>query len=187
MRKNRIKDIKENIPVANYNKKLECMQMQDGSYMDIYLIVPKDLVNGDPDDIEMDCFTWAKFYKTYGLDVEIISMKFPCDTSKQQDYWKKLHERNENPLFDQMIQRKLSELKYRERHTVKKEFYLQFFYSTEEEISSSRKTIESTMGIRFLGSESGGPAGGTELLEELPEEKKRQILFKIANKNSQIF
>ena len=187
MRKNRIKDIKENIPVANYNKKLECMQMQDGSYMDIYLIVPKDLVNGDPDDIEMDCFTWAKFYKTYGLDVEIISMKFPCDTSKQQDYWKKLHERNENPLFDQMIQRKLSELEYRERHMVKKEFYLQFFYSTEEEISSSRKTIESTMGIRFLGSESGGPAGGTELLEELPEEKKRQILFKIANKNSQIF
>ncbi len=187
MNKNRIKDIRENIPVAKYDKKLGCMQRQDGSYMDIYLIVPKDLVNGDPDDIEMDCFIWAKFYKTYGLDAEIISMKFPCDTGKQQDYWRKLHERNENPLFDQMIQRKLSELEYRERHTVKKEFYLQVFYETEEEISSSRKTLESTMGIRYLGSEASGAAGGTELLEELSEEKKQQILFKIANKNSQIF
>ena len=43
------------------------------------------------------------------------------------------------------------------------------------------------MGIRYLGSEASVAAGGTELLEELSEEKKQQILFKIANKNSQIF
>lgn len=182
MKKSSIRDIRENIPIANYNEKLGCIQKADGSYTDLYLIVPKDLVNGDPDDIEMDCFTWAKFYKTYGMDVEIISMMFPCDTSDQQEYWRKVSDRNENPQFDQMIRRKLSELEYRERHTVKKEFYMQLFYSSKEEIRTARRTIESTMGIRAIGS-----SGGMEMLEELPEQKKMQIFFKIANKNSQIF
>ena len=32
------------------------------------MIIPKDLINGDEDMIEMDCFTWAKFYETCGAD-----------------------------------------------------------------------------------------------------------------------
>lgn len=152
--------------------------------MDIYQIIPKDLVNGDIDEIEMDCFTWAKFYKTYWTDLQIVSMMFPCDTSKQQKYWKEIRKKNENPVFEPMIERKLSELKYRERHTVKKEFFLMFFWKDEDEIRSGRETADTTMGIRRLGGNSNAIS---ELLEEIPEKKKRQILFKLANKNSQIF
>lgn len=184
MSRSRIKNIKEAIPTARYDKKLECFQKQDGSYIDIYQIVPKDLVNGDMDEIEMDCFTWAKLYKTYGMDLQIVSMMFPCDTSKQQEYWKEIREKNENPVFEPMIERKLSELQFRERHTVKKEFFLMFFWKNEEEIRSGRKTADTTMGIRRLGTNSNAVS---ELLEEIPKKKKRQILFKFANKNSQIF
>ena len=182
--RNGIESIKKEIPIARYDKKLQCFQKQDGSYLDIYQIIPKDLVNGDIDEIEMDCFTWAKFYKTYGMDLQIVSMMFPCDTSKQQKYWEEIRKKNENPVFEPMIERKLSELKYRERHTVKKEFFLMFFWRDEDEIRSGRETADTTMGIRRPGVNSYAIS---ELLEEIPEEKKRQILFKFANKTSQIF
>lgn len=184
-RKDKIRDQKENIPVANYDKGLGCFQWNDGTYADIYQITAKDLVNGDPDEIEMDCFTWAKFYKTYGMDVEIISMMFPCDTSRQQTYFQELLDKNENPDFDAMIRRKISELEYRDRHTVRKEFFLLCFWKTREEIRNGRKTLESTLGLRGL--ESDGNGGLIELLSEISLKKKSQVLFKFANKNSQIF
>ena len=184
MKKNKIEDIKGKlIPTARYDEKLHCFHQENGIYTDLYQIVSKDLVNGDPDEIEMDCFTWAKFYKTYGMDVEIISLMYPCNTTKQQEYWKHIAEKNQNPDFEPMIRKKISELEYRERYTVKKEFFLQFFWKTEAEIKSGRKTIESVIGVRKLH----GECGITELLEEISPTKKEQVLFKIANKNSQIF
>lgn len=179
-----IRNIKENLPELSYDKKLQCFRYGNEGCMDIYMIIPKDLVNGDPDMIEMDCFTWAKFYKTYGTDVQIASMMFPCDTRAQQEYWKSRVEKNENPLLEKMIKRKIQELEYRERNTVKKEFFLMCFFDSEEELNSGRKTIDSTLGIR-----SGGREGSAafELLEEIPEKKKRQILFKFCNKNCSIW
>ena len=151
MKKNKIEDIKGKlIPTARYDEKLHCFHQENGIYTDLYQIVSKDLVNGDPDEIEMDCFTWAKFYKTYGMDVEIISLMYPCNTTKQQEYWKHIAEKNQNPDFEPMIRKKISELEYRERYTVKKEFFLQFFWKTEAEIKSGRKAIESVIGVRKL-------------------------------------
>ena len=64
---------------------------------------PKDLVNSDVDEIEMDCFRWAKFYKTYGNDCTVIAMKFPCETGQQQAYWKKRLRENGNPEYAPML------------------------------------------------------------------------------------
>lgn len=183
MKKDRIKDLREDIPNARYDRKLGCFQYTDGSYADLYRIIPKDLVNGDPDDIEMDCFTWAKFYKTYGRDIELVAMKFPCDLSQQKEYWDQILEKNDNPVFAPMIRRKLSELEYRERNTLKKEFFILFFWETEEDIQAGRRGVEETLGVRCAGE----AAGVSELLEEIPEKKKRQVFFKFANKNSLIF
>lgn len=182
MKKDTIKNIKKDIPIANYDERSGSFQLNDTSYADIYMINPKDLVNGDSDDIERDCFTWAKFYKTYGMDIEIIGMMFPCDTGQQQAYWKKLAEKNTNPEFESMIRRKVSELEFRERNTLRKEFFLICFWENLEEIRNGRKTLESTLGIKRA--ESGMT---TELLSEIPKKKKLQVLFKFANKNSQIF
>ena len=183
MKKDRIKDLREDIPSAKYNKKLRCFQYADGSYTDIYRIVSKDMVNGGSDEIEIDWYKWALVYKTYGNDVELVAMRFPCDLSKQKKYWRQLLEKNENPSFDPMIQRKLAELEYRERNTLKKEFFILFFWETEADIKDGRLGIEKTMGVRHAGE----AADGMELLEEIPEKKKRQIFFKFANKNSSIF
>lgn len=77
------KDIEDLIPIADYDEELDCFVNQDGTYMNLYQINSKDLVSSDVDDIEMDCFKWAKFHKTYYSDVQILTMKFPSNTQKQ--------------------------------------------------------------------------------------------------------
>lgn len=176
MKEKEIRHIREDIPITGYDEKIHCFLYEDGGCLDIYQIRAKDLVNSDVDEIEMDCFKWAKFYKTYGLDVEIVTLMFPCDTGSQRKYWRKRLEGNRNPEFKGMIERKIQELEWREKHTATKEFYLFFFFKTREEVPETIKMIESIMETGSLG-----------LIQELPREKKELILFKLANKNSLIF
>ena len=176
MKEKEIKHIREEIPIIGYDEENGCFLYEDGSYMDIYQIRAKDLVNADVDEIEMDCFKWAKFYKTYGMDVEIITLMFPCDTGVQQRYWKKRLDHNRNPEFQEMIEHKVQELEWREKHTATKEFYLLFFYDSKEEIQEAAKVVESTLEVGQIG-----------LVQEMSREKKELIFFKIANKNSLIF
>ena len=73
--KQEVLDIREDIPIRRYDKQKKCFQRENGSYSNLYQIIPRDLVNSDVDEIEMDCFKWAKFLKIYGLDIEIISIE----------------------------------------------------------------------------------------------------------------
>lgn len=179
--KTKIKDILEELPVTRYDEGTRCFACQGGGYLDIYRIIPRDLINLDADEIEMDCFRWAKFHKTYGEDVEIVTMLFPCDTGLQQKYWKRKRKENQNPVYDSMLERKISELRYRERHTSTKEFFMVLFYPSKEEMTDAINTVEGTLGIRKKENSELG------MLEELPKNKKKKVLFKLGNKNSMIF
>lgn len=176
MKEKEIRHIREDIPIIGYDEKMDCFLCGDGSCIDIYQIKAKDLVNSDVDEIEMDCFKWAKFYKTYGMDVQIVSLMFPCDTGVQRKYWKKRLESNRNPQFRPMIERKIQELEWREKHSATKEFYLFFYFPSLKDVPETVKTIESIMETGALG-----------LIQKLSQKKKELILFKLANKNSLIF
>ena len=87
-------------PISGYDRETSSFQLPDGDYLQMYQIISKDLINSDADEIEMDCFQWAKFYKTYWRDMEIVSLMFPCNTSKQQEYWKeRLRQESESALY----------------------------------------------------------------------------------------
>lgn len=176
LNKKQLKNIKEEIPLARYDNEHNCFQYEDGSYMDVYQIHAKDLVNSNVDEIEMDCFQWAKFYKTYGLDTEIVTMMFPCDTGRQQQYWKNKLKKNRNPYFRDMLEVKINELAFREKHATAKEFFLLFFYENADQIANAVNTIDATLGI-----------GRGGLLNAISIKKKKQILRKFGNKNSMIF
>lgn len=176
MKKNTIQHIKEDIPIVGYDTDIGCFLYQDGQLMDMYHICSKDMDNSDQSDIEMDCFKWAKFYKTYGKDIKIITLMFPCDTKEQQNYWKRRQEMNKNPEYVDMINRKLEELVWREKNTSTKEFYLMCFFDSIEDAKDSKKKINAIMGIGNMG-----------LLEEMAFKKKELVLFKLANKTSLIF
>ncbi len=168
-------------PISGYDRETSSFQLADGAYLQMYQIISKDLINSDADEIEMDCFQWAKFYKTYWRDMEIVSMMFPCNTSKQQEYWKERLRQNQNPLFTDMLNRNIEELIFREKHTNRKEFYLFLFAESKAELAEMEHLINSTLGLAKIRQAKMG------LVKEIPEEKKLQILFKLANKNSKIF
>ena len=108
-------------------------------------------------------------------------MMFPCNTSKQQEYWKERLRQNQNPLFTDMLNRNIEELIFREKHTNRKEFYLFLFAESKAELAEMEHLINSTLGLAKIRQAKMG------LVKEIPEEKKLQILFKLANKNSKIF
>ena len=74
-----ITDIREDIPIRRYDKQKKCFQKEDGSYVNLYQIIPRDLVNSDVDEIEMDCFRWAKLLKTlwirHGDHIDDVSLQ----------------------------------------------------------------------------------------------------------------
>lgn len=82
-----------------------------------------------------------------------------------------------------MIKRKLAELEYREKHAVTKQFFIQVFFADDNERKESIRLIDSILGI--VPEEERRT--GMEILKEIPEKKKRQILYKLGNKNSRIF
>lgn len=171
-----IRHIREEIPIVKYDEEKECFLCEDASCIKMYQIKPKDLVNSDMDEIEMDCFKWAKFYKTYGLDIQIFTLHFPCDTGEPQRYWKKRLEGNQNPDFTEMIERKINELEWREKHTASKEFFLVCYFADVEEMENAVGIIASTLEIGEMG-----------LVKEVSKEKQELVWFKFANKNSLIF
>ncbi|MEF9839446.1 MAG: hypothetical protein RR869_08730 [Lachnospiraceae bacterium] len=170
------KNIVELLPIERYDHELDCFVYNDGSLMNLYQINSKDLVSSNVDDIEMDCFKWAKFHKTYGMDIQILTMKYPCNTQKQQEFWQKKMETNRNPVFVPMLKNSLNELVFREKNTTSREFYLQVFFSKPEERKEGIDALQSTLEIGRYG-----------LIRELTKEKKLQVLFKLNNKNSLIF
>ena len=81
------------------------------------------------------------------------------------------------------IRSKLAELEYREKHAVTKQFFLQVFFVDDNERKESIRLIDSILGII----QEKERRTGMEMLEEIPEKKKRQIYKKLGNKNSRIF
>ncbi|MFV0527184.1 MAG: hypothetical protein ACK5MN_00455 [Lachnospiraceae bacterium] len=170
------RDIQKEIGIARYEEEIGCFKYSDAMLLDIYQVNTKDMVSGDVDDIEMDCYRWAKFYKTYEEDIKIISLNFPCNTAQSQEFWKKRLEQNKNPLFTEMLETKLQELIYREKHTTSREFYVMFWFKDEQERLDRIRQVESTLGI-----------GTSRILRTLTQDKKEKVLFKLGNKNSIIF
>ena len=162
--KQEVLDIREDIPIRRYDKQKKCFQRENGSYSNLYQIIPRDLVNSDVDEIEMDCFKWAKFLKIYGLDIEIISMMFPCNTHTQQEYWKKRMRNNTNPLYHEMIKRKLAELEYREKHAVTKQFFIQVFFADDNERKESIRPTQCSISTPMMKVIRGISTDSTEIL-----------------------
>lgn len=159
----------------DYDRRLDCFLLTDGSYMDLVQLRAKDLTSTNTDEIEMDCFKWAKYHKTDAADVKYIFSTFPCNTTRQQQYWQQKITKNKNPAFDGMLRTTYEELVYREKHAITKEYYMMVFAKNEDELKNSRRQMEAILQTGRFG-----------LITFMEEKKKTQILYKLANKNVNI-
>lgn len=163
----------ENIPIVSYDERNGYYLMGDGSNMDILMIQTKDLITSSEDEVEYDCLKFAKLYKIYSDDLKIVSLNFPCNTLKQQQYFRRRIEDAPNEVHRYWLGRKLKELELLEKNNTTREFYIVFFSKDAEAHESNLTTILTVLST-----------GRDGLVRKLDAEKKHRILFKINNKNA---
>lgn len=169
------KSMTDLIPIRRYDRTKGYYILEDGTCMDLFQVRTKDLVNASDDDVEYDCMKFAKFYKTYADDIKIISLNYPCNTNKQQEYLRKKLESTNTPNKRYWINRKLEEEIWIEENKSTREFYLMCFSPSEENMDKNRRKIISTL-----------QPGTDGLIIQMPFEKKEQILYKLNNKNAML-
>lgn len=170
------KKITDIIPISYYDTEANAYVLKDGTYMDFFKVNTKDIYNTSKSEQNWDNLKFTKLYQTYPGDLKYITLNFPTNTSEQQDYWRHKIETTANPLQKKQQEEKLFQLEWLQANSTKREFYLFYFSSDKEQLKKNAADILAIM-----------RTGRDGLLEIISQTKKHQILFKIANKCSQIF
>ena len=167
-----IRKTSELLPIIGMDKGLFCMS--DGSYMDIFRIVTKDLISAAESEIELDMLQWEKFYKMYAADCKIIGINFPTDTKRQQQYYQHKIHTADNPLFKEVLQTKYEELVDVNLYYTDREYYLMIFCPSYEKYLEARNII--TVTLKNVG-----------LISDISVKKKIMILTKLCNKATSVY
>ena len=167
-----IRKTSELLPIIGMDKGLFCMS--DGSYMDIFRIVTKDLISAAESEIELDMLQWEKFYKMYAADCKIIGINFPTDTKRQQQYYQHKIHTADNPLFKEVLQTKYEELVDVNLYYTDREYYLMIFCPSYEKYLEAVNII--TVTLKNVG-----------LISEIDIEKKIRIITKLCNKATSVY
>ena len=170
-----IKTCLDILPIRSYDARLSAFRLADGSLMDTWQILPRDLDNMDEDELQMEIYHLMKIFKTVGCDLKFISMKFPLDLTGQ----KAILQRRKAQLQDEprqiWLDRQYRELELAEQHVSTLHFYLVFFGKNEDELIRHRDTIRTYAGT-----------GAQRLVAEITAWQKRQVIKKLCNMNTQI-
>lgn len=170
------KKVTDIIPISYYDTDANAYVLKDGTYMDFFKVNTKDIYSASKDEQTWDNLKFAKLYQTYPGDLKYITLNFPTNTSEQQEYWRHKIEKTTNPLQKKQQEEKLFQLEWLQTNSTKREFYLFYFSNDKEQLKKNAADILAIM-----------RTGRDGLLEIISQTKKHQILFKIANKCSQIF
>lgn len=158
------------LPIRNYNEEQKCFELTEG-YMDILKLRTDDLNHMTEDEVEYNVMLYAKLYKTFSDDMKIICMNLPCNVNSQLQYFQGVLEKTRNPGYQIFIKRKINELIYLKKNKTNRDFYVEFFCKTVQELEKAKMRILQTL---FNGKES--------LAVELTFDEKIQVLEKISNK-----
>lgn len=167
------KSVLEQIQIRYYDEAEGFYVLKDGSNLDLLQIQSKDLISASEDEVEYDCLKFAKLYKIYGEDIKMIALNFPCNTTRQQQYFKRKQKQAKNEIYRQWLQKKLQELEILEKNDTTREFYLMIFSRNADDHTKHLSTLSNILA-----------AGRDGLISQLSARKKHQILFKLNNKNS---
>lgn len=170
------KSITELLPIRYYDPAIDAYVKNTGKYMNLLKINTKDIYSASEEERMWDNMKFTKLYQTYVGELKYIILNFPTNTSEQQEYWRHKIELTPNPILKRQQEEKLYQLEWLQANSTKREFYLLYDAPTRDELNKATNDIISVMGL-----------GKDGLIEMISQTKKHQVLFKIANKCSQIF
>jgi hypothetical protein len=145
--------------------------MEDGSFIDMLYIRPKDLNAVSDEDMKFDILMVDKLFRIYSDDLKIISINFPAETASQQEYLQYKHRRTENPVFRRLIEEEIDKATWISGNRTEKDCLLVFFAKDREEYKEKLRTIFGTLS-----------RGAAPFVSPLSREKKEEIYARLYNK-----
>lgn len=111
------------------------------------------------------------FYKKYLEDFKIVSMRFPCNFSKQITFFKNKLETEENTFRRKFLNLKIQELEFLEDETYNLEFYLYIFSNEYDNLLRQTESIKKDFPTKLL---------------DLEKDKIERVVCKLNNMNTKI-
>ena len=146
--------------------------MKNG-YLDIFQIDSKDIYSLTDVETTMNIYNFIAFLRSYPFDIKLITMNFPVNTLKQQEFIKKKIKECDNKKYYYELIEELEQLVYLETTRQNREFYIMIFIKDTEEKESIKRTLFRSQNIAVQ-------------LIPLTVEKKLKILFKLNNPNTKL-
>lgn len=146
--------------------------MKNG-YLDIFQINSKDIYSLTDVETTMNIYNFIAFLRAYPFDIKLITMNFPVNTLKQQEFIKKKIKECDNKKYYYELIEELEQLVYLESTRQNREFYIMIFIKDTEEKESIKRTLfrSQNIAVQFI---------------PLTVEKKLKILFKLNNPNTKL-
>lgn len=146
--------------------------MKNG-YLDIFQIDSKDIYSLTDVETTLNIYNFIAFLRAYPFDIKLITMNFPVNTLKQQEFIKKKIKECDNKKYYYELIEELEQLVYLESTRQNREFYIMIFIKDTEEKESIKRTLFRSQNIAVQ-------------LIPLTVEKKLKILFKLNNPNTKL-
>ena len=146
--------------------------MKNG-YLDIFQIDSKDIYSLTDVETTMNIYNFIAFLRSYPFDIKLITMNFPVNTLKQQEFIKKKIKECDNEKYYYELIEELEQLVYLESTRQNREFYMMIFIKDTEDKESIKRTLFRSQNIAVQ-------------LTPLTVEKKLKILFKLNNPNTKL-
>ena len=146
--------------------------MKNG-YLDIFQIDSKDIYSLTDVETTMNIYNFIAFLRSYPFDIKLITMNFPVNTLKQQEFIKRKIKECDNKKYYYELIEELEQLVYLESTRQNREFYIMIFIKDTEEKESIKRTLfrSQNIAVQFI---------------PLTVEKKLKILFKLNNPNTKL-
>lgn len=150
----------------------DTIKMKNG-YIDIYQIDSKDIYSFSEEEAKLHVYNYISFLRGYPYDFKLISMNFPVNTGKQQEFLREKLKGCKNETYSKFLSEELKRLIYLEENRQNKEFYIMIFVNETEDREVIKRTLfrSQSVAVKFM---------------PLEIEKKLKILFKINNPNTKL-
>lgn len=163
---------KELLGFVNVDDDDDSIRMNNG-YIDIFQIDSKDIYSLTDVEITMNVYNFIAFLRAYPFDIKLITMNFPVNTLKQQEFIKRKIKECDNEKYYYELIEELEQLVRLEATKQNREFYMMIFIKDTEDKESIKRTLFRSQNIAVQ-------------LMPLDLEKKLKILFKLNNPNTKL-
>lgn len=142
-------------------------------YLDILQIESIDIKSMNEVEYHTYILSFTNLLKSYTEDMKIISMNYPADTSKQQQYLNKKIVKCTNPNHMKFLEHRMKQLKTIEDKRTNREFFLMIFAKDEKELINNKEVaLSSNRELQVF---------------DIDIEKKIKIKKKLNNMNSKVY